>query len=337
MNNKLRKIAENSAEKILKDRSDVEVIFVCGSHVEGLADPYSDFDIRVVIRDGEEEPEEYEKDDIRVSIQYINLNVFQKSIINYDFSKIRWILQSLVLYDKDNLIPRLRNEVKENLIEFITQCLSTTVNRYRDAQGSYEKSNYKASVISARLAVENVIRALLLSNNRYNLKSRWIFDQIKDTKVLNSYFYDEFLSVLGLYDVNKKNTEEIILKTANLINYVINVLIPNSIPFKSLFQKSIILNYPLINLKDKGSTRNPQIIWVKYPDESVVVYGKAGKKYEFEGIKGIIWQLLDGKRTTDEIAKYVNELYNISLETALKKTIDFIKDLTDKDLLLLNN
>lgn len=336
INEKLKEIANSTADEIIKNRQDVEAVFICGSYVEGLADSYSDFDMRV-LTDSYEEKKEYNIKSIKMSILYLDKKRFINAISNYEYRLIRWIMNSIILYDKNDLISRLRNDVIDKLIELVTRQLGNSITRSRDALGSYEKNDHEAAIVSARLSAQHAAQALLLSKKRFNIRPRWVYDQLKDLKDLASNYLLDYSQILGFKKLNENNTKNIILKTFKFINYIINDQIPRSEPFQLVFKDSIKLNLTSLPNECKGPTRNPWIVWIKYPDESVVIYGRAGKEYEQRGSGGLIWQLLDGTRSTVEIAIFISEFYNISFEIALRDISNFIKDLMNEDLIIKMN
>ena len=50
-----------------------------------------------------------------------------------------------------------------------------------------------------------------------------------------------------------------------------------------------------------------------------------------------IWQLLDGRNSVEDIINIISSKFDVSREEAEKDTLDFIKELEEKDMVVLND
>lgn len=71
--------------------------------------------------------------------------------------------------------------------------------------------------------------------------------------------------------------------------------------------------------------------------EAVIVIPQKGLVRVLNEAGSRIWQLLDGGNTVEDIINIISSEFNVSREEAQKDTLDFIKELIEKDMVVLND
>ncbi len=71
--------------------------------------------------------------------------------------------------------------------------------------------------------------------------------------------------------------------------------------------------------------------------EAVIVIPQKGVVTVLNETGSAIWQLLDGGKTVEDIMNIISSEFNVSREEAEKDTLDFIKELEEKDMVVLND
>lgn len=88
--------------------------------------------------------------------------------------------------------------------------------------------------------------------------------------------------------------------------------------------------------------RNTTVLWRELDGEAILLNPKEGCSYNLNHVGTLIWKMLDGEHTPDEIAKTICELFEVEYEQALLDVELLLDDLRDNNLLsdgipLLNN
>ncbi len=71
--------------------------------------------------------------------------------------------------------------------------------------------------------------------------------------------------------------------------------------------------------------------------EAVIVLPQKGSVTVLNETGSGIWQLLDGRNSVEDIIDIISSQFNVSREEAEKDTLDFIKELEEKDMVVLND
>jgi len=82
---------------------------------------------------------------------------------------------------------------------------------------------------------------------------------------------------------------------------------------------------------------NPDIVCKIVEHEAVLVLPEIGKVKVLNDVGAVIWQLVDGSRTLQEIAVILYETFDVNLEKAETDTINFITELSDRQLVYLDD
>ena len=69
-------------------------------------------------------------------------------------------------------------------------------------------------------------------------------------------------------------------------------------------------------------------------NEAVIVIPGLGLVRVLNEVASRIWQLLDGRNPIEGIIRIISSEFNVSLEVAKKDTLDFIKELKDKKMVV---
>ena len=71
--------------------------------------------------------------------------------------------------------------------------------------------------------------------------------------------------------------------------------------------------------------------------EAVIVTPRKGLVTVLNETGAGIWQLLDGRNSVEDIINIISSEFHVSREEAEKDTLDFIKELEEKDMVVLND
>ncbi|MGH9775233.1 MAG: PqqD family protein [Candidatus Acidiferrales bacterium] len=82
--------------------------------------------------------------------------------------------------------------------------------------------------------------------------------------------------------------------------------------------------------------RNPSLAWRAIEREIMIISPEDSHVHELNETASFIWNLLDGERTTTEIAELMCKEYDVSPEIALAHTEETIDSLLKSDLLLIS-
>jgi hypothetical protein len=86
-------------------------------------------------------------------------------------------------------------------------------------------------------------------------------------------------------------------------------------------------------IKQEIPQHHPNIIWRVLDDGVVVVSPQQGQVRVLNQVGTTIWGLIDGHRTTADLAKALTEQYDVSLEEAGRDLRAFLAELTERGLL----
>jgi hypothetical protein len=79
--------------------------------------------------------------------------------------------------------------------------------------------------------------------------------------------------------------------------------------------------------------RNTTVLWRELDGEAILLNPKEGCSYYLNHVGTLIWKMLDGEHTPDDIAKSICELYEADYEQALQDVKLLLNDLRDNNLL----
>lgn len=72
-------------------------------------------------------------------------------------------------------------------------------------------------------------------------------------------------------------------------------------------------------------------------NEAVIVVPKEGLVRILNEVGSRIWQLLDGKNSIEDIINILSPEFNVPREGLEKDTLDFIRELKEKEMIILND
>ena len=81
-------------------------------------------------------------------------------------------------------------------------------------------------------------------------------------------------------------------------------------------------------------TRNPDVIGRVVDDETVLVMPKKGQVKVLNEVGTVIWGMVDGKRTINQIIDKICADFEVDRDAAEKDTVRFIADLLDRELII---
>ena len=79
--------------------------------------------------------------------------------------------------------------------------------------------------------------------------------------------------------------------------------------------------------------RNTSVLWRELDGEAILLNPKEGCSYNLNNVGTMIWKLLDGEHSLDDIARAICELYEVEHEQALQDVRQLLNELRDNNLL----
>jgi hypothetical protein len=79
--------------------------------------------------------------------------------------------------------------------------------------------------------------------------------------------------------------------------------------------------------------RNTTVLWRELDGEAILLNPKEGCSYNLNNVGTLIWKMLDGEHTPDEIARAVCELFDVEYAQALHDVERLLAELCDNNLL----
>jgi hypothetical protein len=79
--------------------------------------------------------------------------------------------------------------------------------------------------------------------------------------------------------------------------------------------------------------RNTTVLWRELDGEAVLLNPKEGCSYNLNNVGTLIWKMLDGEHTPDDIARTVCELYDVEYAQSLLDVERLLAELRDNNLL----
>ncbi len=79
--------------------------------------------------------------------------------------------------------------------------------------------------------------------------------------------------------------------------------------------------------------RNTTVLWRELEGEAILLNPKEACSYNLNHVGTLIWKMLDGEHTPNEIAKTIYEMYEVEYEQALQDVEHLLDELSDNNLL----
>ena len=78
--------------------------------------------------------------------------------------------------------------------------------------------------------------------------------------------------------------------------------------------------------------RNTSVLWRELDGEAILLNPKEGCSYNLNNVGTMIWKLLDGEHSIDDIAQAICELYEVDHEQALQDVRQLLNELCENNL-----
>lgn len=88
---------------------------------------------------------------------------------------------------------------------------------------------------------------------------------------------------------------------------------------------------------DKIPSIHPQTIWRRMEDGVVLVTPEAGRVRVLNEVGSVIWRLIDGRKSLEEIQAELVKKYEVTPEQARNDLHDFMHELTARNLITWEN
>lgn len=82
--------------------------------------------------------------------------------------------------------------------------------------------------------------------------------------------------------------------------------------------------------------RAEDLVWRKIEGEIVILTEDGQKIHTLNRVGGAIWEMADGSKNIDEIAKCICERFDVSPEQAQSGIIEFCTEMADENILQIN-
>ena len=79
--------------------------------------------------------------------------------------------------------------------------------------------------------------------------------------------------------------------------------------------------------------RNTSVLWRELDGEAILLNPKEGCSYNLNNVGTMIWKMLDGEHSIDDIAQAICELYDVEHEQALQDVTQLLNELRENNLL----
>jgi Coenzyme PQQ synthesis protein D (PqqD) len=79
--------------------------------------------------------------------------------------------------------------------------------------------------------------------------------------------------------------------------------------------------------------RNSAVLWRELDGEAVLLNPEVGASYTLNRVGTLIWKMLDGMHTPDDIAGAICQVYQVEHERALQDVASILADLRENNLL----
>ncbi len=250
---------------------------------------------------------------VPVNLEFVPTKDFQSAPKKLDLDLVRWINNSITIYERSDAIRKLRSKVREFVPALTDRLINYSVTEYDDALGSLSRGDTIASIMSCRRCNQAAVQALLLSEGGFNLKPRWLHRGLLSSGHRN--LLRDYSLIQGLDNVDKRRAQWTVMKTAEFVNRIVNQFM---YPGMTSFTKPGVLF--------KGPVRDPMHIWLRWLDGRAILLGP-GRIFELNTTGTGIWELCDGNSTITEIAQQLGKAYGAPIRQTLKDCTIFVKQL----------
>jgi hypothetical protein len=79
--------------------------------------------------------------------------------------------------------------------------------------------------------------------------------------------------------------------------------------------------------------RNSSILWRELDGEAVLLSPSAGSSYNLNQVGTLIWKMLDGEHTSQDLATAICQVYEVEYEQALPDVENILLELRNNNLL----
>ena len=80
--------------------------------------------------------------------------------------------------------------------------------------------------------------------------------------------------------------------------------------------------------------RNSSVLWRELDGEAILLNPKEGCSYNLNNVGTLIWKMLDGEHSIDDIAKAICEYYEVEHEQALQDMRQLLNELRENNLVI---
>jgi len=80
--------------------------------------------------------------------------------------------------------------------------------------------------------------------------------------------------------------------------------------------------------------RNSSVLWRELDGEAILLNPKEGCSYNLNIVGTLIWKLLDGEHSIDDIAKAICECYEVEHDQALQDMRQLLNELRENNLVI---
>jgi len=91
----------------------------------------------------------------------------------------------------------------------------------------------------------------------------------------------------------------------------------------------------MMNILEKCPKKSKNVAYRIIDNEAVIVIPEKGIVRVLNKVGSEIWELSDGKRKISEIVSFISDKFNISIEEANKDIVEFIQELVEKEMIIL--
>ena len=80
--------------------------------------------------------------------------------------------------------------------------------------------------------------------------------------------------------------------------------------------------------------RNSSVLWRELDGEAILLNPKEGCSYNLNNVGTLIWKMLDGEHSIDDIAQAICEYYEVEYDQALQDMSQLLNELRENNLVI---
>jgi len=227
----------------LKSRGSVTSIGLFGSWSRGEATSSSDVDLLIV-------------DSRNLDYEYVERAEIDDAFLDLNYVPEKWVLREFppeidqkiyetdILYDSNGTLERAKNTMLK--IMWLPERVEIRTGNYlvkadtllSRGVSAYGREDYQSAKLNATLGLETIMKIIMEINKTPISNSHYIRALEESTRKLGlKELYDEYLEIVGLSKVNRKEAEKIFKAFVDLWSAVINIVEANSLAVKSLHEE----------------------------------------------------------------------------------------------------